>query len=121
MIELIGGFPGYVIAVRCSGHVGRSDYERVLIPAVESALKEHEKVRLLYCIAPEFEGIDPGAILEDMKVGFSHRSRWERIAVVTDVEWIRLAIRAFAFLIPGSVRFFGIAQESEARTWIVEP
>ena len=120
MIELVEGLPGNVIAVNCTGHVTKSDYERVLIPVVESALKKQEKVRLYYRVGEEFEGIDPSAVLEDAKVGFSHLSRWERIAVVTDIEWIRLAIRAFAFLIPGPVKFFNLAQEAAARAWIAE-
>ncbi len=118
MIELVTGLPPNVVAVSCEDHVTRADYQQVLIPAVEKALKSHEKVRLFYRIGPQFAQIDPGAVLEDIGVGMSHLSRWERIAVVTDVEWIRLAIRAFAFLIPGPVKFFPIAQEAEARTWI---
>lgn len=118
MITIAKGFPDNVIAVDCAGHVTRGDYETILIPAVEAALKHHEKLRLYYRIGPDFEGIDPGAVFEDMKVGFSHLSRWERIAVVTDIEWIRLAIRAFAFLLPGAVRFFVIGQEDQARDWI---
>jgi hypothetical protein len=120
MIERLDGFPENVIAVDCKGHVTRDDYEKILIPTVERTLAKHDKVRLYYRIGPDFEGIDPGAVLEDMKVGFAHLSRWERIAVVTDVEWIRLTIRAFAFLIPSTVRFFTTAQESEARNWIIQ-
>jgi SpoIIAA-like len=121
VITLLAGFPDQIIAVSCSGHVTKSDYERVLIPAVEAALQRHDKVRLLYRAGPEFDGIDPGAVFEDMKVGFAHLSRWERVAIVTNVEWIRLAIRAFAFLMPGTVRFFTNSQEAEARDWIVQP
>jgi len=121
MIELIEGLPDNVIAASCSKQVTKEDYERVLIPAVEAALKKHDKVRLYYRIGPEFEGIDPTAILEDMKVGFSHLSHWERIAIVTDVEWIRMAIRAFAFMVPGQVKFFGNDQDAEAREWIGTP
>ena len=120
MIEPIKGLPPEVVAVNCSGQVTKRDYEEVLIPAVEAALKAHEKVRIFYRIGPEFTGIDAGAVLEDTKIGLSHLTRWERIAVVTDVEWIRLAIRAFAFLLPGALRFFHIADEAQARAWIAE-
>ena len=76
----------------------KGDYETVLVPAVESALKQHEKVRLYYQIDADFSGIEPGAVWEDFKVGVEHLLRWERIAVVTDVNWIRHTIRAFGFL-----------------------
>jgi hypothetical protein len=39
----------------------------------------------------QFSGIDAGAVWEDFRVGMEHLSRWERMAVVTDVEWLRLA------------------------------
>src|SRR5690348_9519561 len=100
MMEIMKGFPEDVVAVSYSGHVTRSDYERVLIPAVENALKSHGNLRLLFRVGPEFELIEPGAVLEDIKVGLAHLSHWQRVAVVTDVGWLRGAVRAFAFLIP---------------------
>jgi hypothetical protein len=53
-----------------------------------------------------------------MKIGFSHLSRWERFAIVTDAEWIRLTIRAFAFLLSGPVKFFRVGEEQQAQAWI---
>src|SRR5208282_4161731 len=94
MIEALNGFPTKVLAFACKGHVTKRDYETVLIPAVEEALKQKSKVRLYYQIDPDFSGIEPGAVWDDFKVGMEHVLRWERIAVVTDVDWIRYTIRA---------------------------
>ncbi len=55
---------------------------------------------------------------EDFSIGMEHLSRWERIAVVTDVEWIRLAVHAFGFLMPGKVRIFPVKEATGARAWI---
>jgi hypothetical protein len=55
---------------------------------------------------------------EDLKVGVAHLSRWERIAVVTDVEWIRNAVRVFGFLMPAAVQVFPLSAEAAAREWI---
>ena len=96
----------------------KADYELVLVPAVTRALERNRKVRLYYETATDFAGIDPGAVWEDFKVGMEHLTRWERVAVVTDVEWIRIAIMAFRFLIPCDTRVFGTAQASDARNWI---
>jgi len=98
--------------------VTKADYESVLVPAVTRALERNRKVRLYYETATDFAGIDPGAVWEDFKVGMEHLTRWERVAVVTDVEWIRIAIMAFRFLIPCDTRVFGTAQASDARNWI---
>ncbi len=121
MIEKLKDFSGNIVAFQCKGHVTRLDYDTVLIPAVETALKEHERLRLFYKIDSDFTGIDPSAIWEDVGVGVQHLLRWERIAVVTDVDWIGHAIRAFGFLMPGKVRVFPLAEEGQAVEWIHAP
>ncbi|MEZ5559161.1 MAG: STAS/SEC14 domain-containing protein [Pseudomonadales bacterium] len=85
---------------------------------VQRFLEAHEKVRLYYETAPDFDGIDPSAIWEDTKVGLGHLNRWERFAVVTDVEWIRHAVHLFGFLIPGELRVFSTEEAAQAREWI---
>ncbi len=85
MIVQLSDFPGNVVAFVCKGRVTKADYDVVLVPAVRDALVTHEKVRLYYETGADFAGIDPGAAWEDFKVGMEHLSRWERIAVVTDV------------------------------------
>lgn len=118
MIERLKEFPDNVLGFACHGQVTKQDYEAILIPAVEKALAQHDKVRLYYETASDFAGIDPGAVWEDTKVGVSHLSRWERFAVVTDVEWIRHTMKFFSFLVPGELRIFSTTAAAEAREWI---
>jgi hypothetical protein len=119
MIETLSDFPDNVVALKCKGHVTTADYKDVLEPAVEKALGAHEKVRLYYQIDTDFSGIDPGAMWEDFRVGMGHLLRWERIAVVTDVDWIRHTMSAFSFLMPAELKVFPVAEASKARDWIV--
>ncbi|MGE5270200.1 MAG: STAS/SEC14 domain-containing protein [Thiohalocapsa sp.] len=118
MIRLLTGFPDNVLAVACEGHVTREDYRDVLIPAVEAALQLHSKLRVYYEVTAQFSGIEAGAVWEDFRVGIGHLSRWDRMACVTDVEWIRLAVNAFGFVLPGPLRVFPLAERDEARRWI---
>jgi hypothetical protein len=118
MIEVLNDFPDYVLAFVCHGHVTRKDYDSVLTPAVEKALEGHDKVRLYYETAADFDGIDPSAVWEDTKVGMGHFNRWERFAVVTDVEWIRHAVQLFGFLMHGELRVFSPEEAAQAREWI---
>ncbi len=120
MIELLRGFPDNVVAIKCHGEVTRNDYDTVLVPAAEKALKSHDKIRLLYEAGPEFEGVDAGAVWEDFKLGMEHLTRWERVAVITDVDWIRLATRLFSFALPGAIRVYPTADAAKARLWITQ-
>jgi SpoIIAA-like len=119
MIKLLTGFPDNVLAVACEGHVTRQDYQDVLIPAVEAGLQRHQKLRIYYEVTPQFSGIEAGAVWDDFRVGIGHLSRYERMACVTDVEWIRLAMNAFRFLMPGNLRVFPLSEAGEARRWII--
>ena len=118
MIEQLKNFPENVLAFVCTGRVTRADYDEVLVPAVINALRSHDKVRLYYETAADFVGIDPGAMWEDFKIGMEHLSRWERIAVVTDIEWIKQTMRFFSFLMPGATKSFSSSETAEARAWI---
>jgi hypothetical protein len=53
-------------------------------------------------------------------VGLQHLTAWERIAVVTDVGWIRTALKVFGFAIPGQIRGFSNNELAEARQWLSE-
>jgi hypothetical protein len=118
MIERLAGFPENVVAFACHGQVTRRDYETALVPTVELALKAHQNVRVYYQIDSDFSGFEAGAMWEDFKVGIMHLQHWERVAVVTDVDWIKTAMRVFGFLMPGAVKVFPLAEAAAARDWV---
>ena len=118
MIEVLSGFPENVVACAATGHVTGKDYDTVLIPAV--ALAKHDKIRCYYELGKEFAGMEAGAAWRDFTVGVEHLARWERVAVVTDVEWIAHTMNAFRFLMPGAVRVFPTSAKAEARRWVAE-
>ncbi|MDD2736083.1 MAG: STAS/SEC14 domain-containing protein [Desulfuromonadaceae bacterium] len=45
--------------------------------------------RFLYLLGKKFTGLDTHAMRDDAKTGLEHFNAWERVAVVTDVGWIR--------------------------------
>ena len=118
MMRLISNLPGYVVGVCASGEVDAKDYETVLMPALDLALKEHNRIRVLYQLSPEFTGFTSIAMWDDAKLGIKHWKAWERIAVVTDVDWIANATRMFAFVMPGLVRVFSNDELADAAKWI---
>ncbi|HTR11824.1 MAG TPA: STAS/SEC14 domain-containing protein [Roseiarcus sp.] len=120
MIETLTGFPADTVAVRCSGFISKADYDQVLVPAVEQTFKANERVRFYYEVAPDYSGFSPGAALEDFWVGMRHLTRWKRIAVVTDVPWMRQMVHMFGFLWPAATKVFAIAEAAEARAWLIE-
>ena len=120
MIEKIPDLPDGVLGFTAKGRVTANDYESVVIPAVEAVFSRHEKARFLYHLGPEFSGFDAAAVWDDARLGLKHLGGWERMAVVSDVEWIRAAVKFFALAIPGEVRIFHDGELAEAIRWITE-
>ena len=118
MMKLLPNLPDYVVGISASGQIDDKDYETVLIPAVDRALKNHTRIRVLYQLTPAFTGFTSGAMWDDAKLGVAHLRAWERIAVVTDIDWIRLSVTAFGFLMPAQVNVYSTAEAASARKWI---
>jgi len=118
MIIQLTDFPKNVVAFVCKGRVTKADYDGVVVPSVQNALQGQDKIRLYYETDVDFAGLDAGAMWEDFKIGMESFMRWERIAVVTDVDWIRHAARFFGFLMPAETKLFSRSQAAQAREWI---
>ena len=118
-IEILEGFPQDVVAIEAFGHVGRADYEGVLIPAVEERIRAEGKVKLLYIIGDSFAGFSAGAAWDDARLGFLHMGDFARVAVVTDVEWIRMGVKLFAPLLPSPVHVFHLKEAEAAKAWLI--
>ena len=120
MMEMIRGLPDGVLGFSAKGTVTAHDYESVIIPAVEARFARQQKVRFLYHLGPEFTGFEVAAMWDDAKLGIKHFTGWEKMAVVTDVAWIRVAIEAFGLALPGRVRVFHESELAEAKRWVAE-
>ncbi|HEX4729791.1 MAG TPA: STAS/SEC14 domain-containing protein [Solirubrobacterales bacterium] len=122
MIERIEDMPAGVIGFKVIKELTAADYRDQIEPALGAAAEAGE-VRLLFQIEAGF-GMDAGAVIEDaktgLKLGLGHMKSWKRTAIVTDVEWIRKAIKAFGFMAPGELRVFEPAELGAAKVWVAE-
>jgi hypothetical protein len=114
MIEIVEGLPKNVVGFAVSGRLTMDDCREVLVPAMTKSLKRHEKIRLYYELNSRF----PGASWDDLDLGLEHFSRCERVAIVTDIGWVRLTVKALRFLIPSEIRVFSTLEVEEGREWI---
>lgn len=122
MIERIEDVPAGMLGLRAGGKLTREDYKEVLEPALEEAAASGS-IRLLFVLTG-FDGLAPGAWIEDLKTGLNayvrNHGAWRKMALVTDVEWVAKAMRAFAWMAPGEVRVFGLAEVDEAKAWVAQ-
>jgi hypothetical protein len=124
VVERVSDLPAGVLGFRASGKITRDEYAGIMEP-IYAALERGEKLSIYFELAGDFDGLELGALWEDMKaagsVGLKHRSAWRRMAVVTDKDWIRHGAAAFGPLAPGELRLFDPGDIAQARAWIAEP
>ncbi len=101
---------------RASGEL-TSIYQNVLVPAAEAALRIRDKSRLLHLLGDDVTGFSVSAAWHDTKVGMERVTRWEKIAVVTDQEWLQRSVNISGYLIRGEIKAFPAAEEGYAQAW----
>ena len=121
MLETLKDLPGGVDGLRATGTVSKEDYDAVFRPLLEAAHREGRRVRLLYQFAPEFTGFTTGAGLEDARLGLKYLRLFERCAVITDVGWLREAVRLLGTMMPCPMKVFGNSDWQQAVAWVSAP
>jgi SpoIIAA-like len=109
--------PNGVLAFRAVGKIEKSDYDTVLEPAVEAMIADRGEVRFVYVLGDDFDGYTAGATWEDAKLGLGHASKWTRVAVVTNHDWVRHVVGMFGWMVPGDVKTFPANEEQGAIDW----
>jgi len=89
------------------------DYKCDLAPAVEPFLTNKRKIRLIYHIGPDSFGFSISTALDDATFVLRSMKAWEKIAVIADIYWMRIAVNVTRFAMPVKIRVF-----SAAKVWI---
>ena len=117
MIKQLSDMPAGVLGFEAIDDVEKEDYTNVLVTAIEQAVTDHGKVRLVYVLGHDFDEYESDAVFEDLKLGLRHPASYERIAIVTDARWAGPAIKLFSVLWPGQARAFGLGDLEAAKSW----
>jgi hypothetical protein len=121
MLEPLQGLPDGVIGFEVTGEIHSDDYQQVLLPAIGEVLdRDDERGIRMVMVFPSFEGISAGASWQDLKMGVEHFTRWKRLALVTDVDWMSHLTTLFGWLTPGEVKRFSLAEREAAVAWAAE-
>ena len=112
--------PAGTIGFEAIGEVEDDDWEETVEPVLRQEIAAGRNVRLLYLIGTEAREVEGEAMSADTGFRVRHATSYERVAVVSDEDWIRPALRALSFLLPGKARGFRVRDLAEAKAWLAE-
>lgn len=118
MIERDTDVPAGIDAVRAVGTLSRHDYDTVVVPMLDAAVREGRRLRFLCVVDEDFHGLTPDGMWADVKLGLTAMRNLEGCAVVSDLTWVRDTTQLAAFFLPGHVRVFDAVQREEALRWL---
>ncbi|MEZ5449238.1 MAG: STAS/SEC14 domain-containing protein [Thiolinea sp.] len=85
---------------------------------MKEKLERHDKLNLLAVLGDEFGSYTAGAMWDDARLGFMHFTDFGKIALVTDIGWLRTSCKLLAPLMPAELQVFDEAQLEEAKGWV---
>lgn len=120
MLRRMKDMPMGTIGFEAIGEVEDDDWERAVEPVLRGEIAEGRKVRLLYLLGPEARDVEDDAMKADTTFRARHATSFERVAVVSDEDWMRPALRGLSFLLPGKAKGFHVRELAAAKTWLAD-
>ncbi|HWU64546.1 MAG TPA: STAS/SEC14 domain-containing protein [Ensifer sp.] len=117
MFMQLTDLPPGVLGFEARGKFTAEDYETVLIPGMDEAVK-NGPVRLLFVMPEGFQGMEFAAMRDDLMFGLKHFRDFTKFAFVTDDEAMATLTRSFAIMIPAETRVFSLAERDQAVSWL---
>ena len=116
MLQPIADLPDRGIAFDATGERSTPPTTDVLMPAVRDVWERGDEARIVL-VFERWDGMSPGAAWEDLKVGMEHLTKWKRIALVTDLDWMITMTSLFGRMTPGELRRFPVTARDMAIAW----
>ncbi|HSD76062.1 MAG TPA: STAS/SEC14 domain-containing protein [Solirubrobacteraceae bacterium] len=120
MLRRITDMPAGTIGFEAIGEVEDDDWEEAVEPVLRREIADGRKVRMLYLLGPEAREVEGDAMRADTGFRARHATSFDRVAVVSDEDWMRPALAALSFLMPGKARGFRVRELADAKAWLAE-
>ena len=118
MRKEVPDMPVGTVGFEAIGKVGDDAFEHAVEPVLLGEIAAGRKIRLLYLLGPELREYEGDTLAEEMKFAARHPTQYERVAVVSDEDWLRPALRVLSVLVPGQLRAFPVSRLAAAREWL---
>ena len=120
MLRRMTDMPLGTIGFEAVGEVEDDDWEQEVEPVLRQEMADGRQVRLLYLLGAEARGVERDAMTADTGFRARHATSFDRVAVVSDEDWIRPALSALSFLLPGKAKGFRVRDLPSAKEWLAE-
>lgn len=120
MIHQIDNLPENMVGFRATGVITEEDFTETVMPKVKALIEKSNKLNYMLVLDTSVKNFTIGAWMKDAMMGIKHLIKWNRAAIVSDVESIRIFTNIFSLLIPGEFKGFEHKDLQAAIDWTSE-
>jgi hypothetical protein len=120
MIQHLEYLPNNVVGFKAVGAITEKDFTEIVMPKVKELIEKTDKLNYLLVLETSLKNFTIGAWMKDAIMGIKHITKWNRAAIVSDVEAIRNFTDFFSYLMPGEFKGFKHTELQQAIDWVSE-
>lgn len=120
MVHLLTDLPHNIVGFKATGEVTENDFKEVVMPNVQKLIDTTDSLNYLLVLDTSIKNFTAAAWWQDAIMGVKHLTKWNRAAIVSDVEAIRVFTNIFSVLIPGEFKGFKHEELQAAIDWVAE-
>ena len=120
MIHFLDNLPLNIVGFKATGEITEKDFTETVMPKVKSLIDKTDQLNYLLVLETSLNSFTMGAWMEDAMMGIKHLTKWNRAAIVSDVESIRNFTNFFSYFIPGEFKGFEHKDLQQAIDWVSE-
>ncbi len=96
------------------------DFTNTVMPNVKALIDKTDRLNYMLVLDTSIKNFTAGAWFKDAIMGMRHLLKWNRAAIVTDVEGIRIFTDIFSIIMPGEFKGFEHQDMQAAIDWVSE-
>jgi hypothetical protein len=120
MIQQIDHLPANMVGFKATGDVTEADFTGTVMPKVKELIDKTDALNYMLVLDTSIKNFTAGAWFKDAIMGIKHLTKWNRAAIVTDVDGIRVFTGIFSVIMPGEFKGFEHKDLQAAIDWVSE-
>lgn len=118
MIKYMTDLPSNIVGFKAIGEITESDFTDTVMPKVKELIERTDQLNYLLVLETSVMNFTLGAWMKDAIMGIKHLTKWNRAAIVSDVDAIRKFTDFFSYLMPGEFKGFEHKDQQVAIDWV---
>ena len=120
MIYHLHNLPSNIVGFNAIGEITEKDFSETVMPKLKALIDKSAQLNYLLVHETTVINFTVDAWMEDALMGIKNVTKWNRVAIVSDVKAIRNFTSFFSYLMPEEFKGFEHRDMLKAIDWVAE-